>query len=389
MGNTSRHLVIVRSVRDQGLSVTQAATRYGVSRQWVYTLLSRYDTYGVDGLAPGSRAPHTTPKALPAALVEQIIHLRTQLTTQGADAGPLTIAWHLEQAGYRVPSDSTIRRVLQRAGLITPAPQKRPKSTYIRFQADAPNECWQADITHWYLSTGTRVEILDFLDDHSRYLLHLHTQLAFTGADIVTTMQQLISTYGPPASTLTDNGLVFTARLAGRKGGRNGFEKLLEAHHIHQKNGAPGHPQTQGKIERFHQTLKRWLTARPLPQTTTELQALLNQFRTWYNTARPHRAIARATPATAYAATPKATPITETEPEWRTRTDVIDPWGKVSLRYAGKLRHLGMGRAHIGEPVLMLIHDNHVITSNAITGEIIAEHTINPTNNYQRPHHPH
>lgn len=98
-------------------------------------------------------------------------------------------------------------------------------------------------------------------------------------------------------------------------------------------------------------------------------------------------AIARTTPATAYAATPKATPNTETTPEWRTRTDVIDAWGKVSLRYAGTLRHLGMGRAHIGEPVLMLIHDNHVITSNAITGEIIAEHTINPTSNYQRPHH--
>ncbi|MGK4219549.1 DDE-type integrase/transposase/recombinase, partial [Kocuria marina] len=173
-------------------------------------------------------------------------------TAEGADAGALTIAWHLEHTGYRVPSDSTIRRVLHRAGLITPAPGKRPKSTYTRFQADAPNECWQADITHWHLAGGTRVEILDFLDDHSRYLLHLRTQPAFTGADVVTAMQELITTYGPPASTLTDNGLVFTARLARHKGGRNGFEKLLQAHHIHQKNGAPGHPQTQGKIERFH-----------------------------------------------------------------------------------------------------------------------------------------
>lgn len=386
MGSTSRHLVIVRSVRDQHLTVAQAATRYGVSRQWVYTLLARYDTHGVDGLTPRSKAPHTTPGALPQALVDQIISLRRELTAEGADAGALTIAWHLEHTGYRVPSDSTIRRVLHRAGLITPAPGKRPKSTYTRFQADAPNECWQADITHWHLAGGTRVEILDFLDDHSRYLLHLRTQPAFTGADVVTAMQELITTYGPPASTLTDNGLVFTARLARHKGGRNGFEKLLQAHHIHQKNGAPGHPQTQGKIERFHQTLKRWLTARPLPATTTELQDLLDRFRTWYNTARPHRALARAIPATAYTATPKATPTTTTTAEWRTRTDVIDPWGKISLRYAGKLRHLGVGRAHIGEPVLMLIHDNHVITSNATTGQIIAEHTINPTTNYQRPH---
>lgn len=202
---------------------------------------------------------------------------------------------------------------------------------------------------------------------------------------VVEAMNTLIATHSAPASTLTDNGLVFTARLAGRKGGRNGFEKLLEAHRITQKNGKPGHPQTQGTIERFHQTLKRWLNARPRPENIDALQQVLEEFRTWYNTRRPHRATGRRTPADAYTALPKATPNTDHEPEWRTRTDKVDNHGKISLRYAGKLRHLGIGRAHIGTNVLMLVHDTHVTTSNADTGEVIAEHTIDPNSDYQPP----
>src|SRR5699024_11129186 len=194
----------------------------------------------------------------------------------------------------------------------------------------------------------------------------------------------LIDTHGPPASTLTDNGLVFTARLAGRKGGRNGFEKLLQAHHIQQKNGHPGHPQTQGKIERFHQTLKKWLHARPRPATIADLQALLDQYAHWYNHERPHRSVGRRTPATAYTDLPKATPANPAgEPEWRTRTDKIATSGTVSLRYAGQLRHLGIGRARAGQPVLLLIHDQHVITSHAETGEVLAEHHIDPDRDYQ------
>lgn len=200
---------------------------------------------------------------------------------------------------------------------------------------------------------------------------------------VVTVMTELISRYGPPMSTLTDNGLVFTTRLARHKGARGGFEKLLAAHGITQKNGRPGHPQTQGKIERFHQTLKRFLAARPLPATLDDLQTLLTQFQTWYNSKRPHRSTGRRTPLEAYTALPKATPTGPTRSEWRSRTDKVDKHGKVTVRYAGKLRHLGIGKAHAGTPVLLLIHDRDVSVSNANTGEIIAEHTIDPTRNYQ------
>lgn len=378
-----KNLVIVRAVREQGLSHAEAAARFGVTRQWVHTLVRRYDAEGADGVAPRSRAPKNRPGTTPAAVRARIIELRHELTRAGADAGPATIAWHLEREGRHAPSTATIRRILHTEGLITPAPQKRPRSSYIRFQADLPNECWQADITHWHLTSGTRVEILDFLDDHARFLLDIRAAPAFTGPMVVTVMTELVSRHGPPASTLTDNGLVFTTRLARYKGARGGFEKLLAVHGITQKNGRPGHPQTQGKIERFHQTLKRFLAARPLPDTIKQLQALLAEFQNWYNTQRPHRSIGRRTPLEAYTALPKATPTGPTRSEWRSRTDKVDKHGKVTLRYAGKLRHLGIGKAHAGTPVLLLIHDRDVVTSDANTGQIIAEHTIDPAKNYQ------
>ena len=360
MASQDKNLVIVRSVRDQGLTPTQAATKYGISKRWVNTLLSRYDANGPDGVKPKTKTPKNNPQTTNPIIKNRIIELRNQLNRQGADAGPVTIQWHLEKEGLQAPSTSTIRRILNNAGMINPEPRKRPKTSYVRFQAELPNECWQADITHWFLTDGRRIEILDFLDDHSRYLLSIHAATAFTGTDVVTAMQANIDTYGPPAATLTDNGLVFTARLAGRKGGRNGFEKLLQAHDIKQKNGKPGHPQTQGKIERFHQTLKKWLTARPRPATIKELNNQLDEYRNWYNQERPHRAINRQTPHTAYTALPKAKPNHKPEPEYRTRTDKIDKAGKVSLRYAGKLRHLGIGRAYKNTPILMPVKDNEV-----------------------------
>lgn len=386
MNSRDKNLVIVRSVVDQGLTAAEAATRFGVTRQWVHSLVRRCEAQGPDGLRPRSRAPRSRPGTTSTGVRERIVVLRQQLTASGADAGPETIAWHLGQEGHRAPSTSTIRRILHAEGLVVPEPKKRPKTSYIRFEADLPNGCWQADITHWFLADGTRVEVLDFLDDHSRYLLYARAEAAFTGPMVVQALQSLIEAHGVPASTLTDNGLVFTARLAGRKGGRNGFEKLLQVHHIQKKNGHPGHPQTQGKIERFHQTLKRWLRARPRPATLVDLQALLDTFAHWYNHQRPHRSVGRRTPATAYAALPKAiATTTPTEPEWRSRTDKVAATGTVSLRYAGKLRHLGIGRAHAGQPVLMLIHDQHVITSHADTGEVLAEHHIDPAKDYQRP----
>ena len=215
MNSPNRNLAIDRAVRDQGGTPTNVAKRFGISRQRVHQILNAYDAGGAEAIAPKSRAPHTHPHAVPEALRNDIISIRKQLTRHGLDAGPETIAYHLEQAGKRAPSTSTIRRILTKEGLITPQPQKKPKSSYIRFEAAMPNECWQADITHLFLADNTRVEVLDFLDDHSRYLLSITAAAAFTGPAVAAELTRLIGAYGQPASTLTDNGLVFTARLAG------------------------------------------------------------------------------------------------------------------------------------------------------------------------------
>lgn len=378
-----KNLIIVLAITEQGLTPAEAATRFSVSRQWVHTLLTRYHAEGPTGVAPRSRAPLSKPGRTPQTIRERIVTLRTELTSQGADAGPATIAWHLTREGHPTPAISTIRRILHAAGLITPAPKKRPRSSYIRFEAELPNECWQADITHWFLSNGTRVEILDFLDDHSRYLIDIRAAATFSGAAVAETLHELIDHHGPPMSTLTDNGLVFTTRFARFKGSKGGFEKLLDTYGILQKNGRPGHPQTQGKIERFHQTLKRFLSAKPRPETMPELQQMLSEFRNWYNTHRPHRSLGSRTPEEAYTALPKATPTGAHATEWRSRTDKVDRHGSVTLRYAGKIRHLGIGRGNAGLPVLMLIHDRNVTVSDLHTGEIIGEYTIDPTKDYQ------
>ena len=252
------------------LSVTEAAAEYGISRRHLHRLLARYRDGGLDALEPRSRRPKTTPIATPETVRQRVIELRQHLTAEGLDAGPVTIAWHLDQEGLRAPAPATISRILTQAGLVAPQPRKRPRSSYTRFEMAQPNEMWQSDFIHWRLQDGTEVEILNWLDDHSRYLLSCTAHTPVSGDDVVSTFLAVIDDHGAPASTLTDNGRVYTARFGG---GRNAFEYLLPILGVRQKNGSPGHPQTQGKTERFHQTLQRWLRARPLARTLRDCNA--------------------------------------------------------------------------------------------------------------------
>jgi transposase InsO family protein len=372
--------VILKIVAKQ-LTVTEAAAEYGMSRQHLHKLLARYREGGLDAVEPRSRRPRSNPAATDPGVRERIVHHRVRLTGAGLDAGPATIAWHLEQEGHRPPSTSTIRRLLHAAGLITPEPRKRPKSSYSRFEADFPNECWQSDFTHWRLRDGTDVEILNWLDDHSRFLISCTAHTPVTGDTVVTTFLTATDTYGAPASTLTDNGRVYTARFGG---GRNAFEHLLTILGIQQKNGAPNHPQTQGKIERFHQTLKRFLTAQPAATTVAELQQQLDRFREHYNEHRPHRARDRTTPGTAYRATPKALPAGGRDGHYRLRYDRVDNDGHVSIRHAGRMHHLGIGRTHTGKRILALADNTTITVTHLDTGEILSTHLIDPTRNYWR-----
>ncbi len=180
--------------------------------------------------------------------------------------------------------------------------------------------------------------------------------------------------------------MVFTTRLSGGKGGRNAFEAELRRLGIDQKNSRPNHPTTCGKVERFHQTLKRWLRAQPnQPATSSELQALLDVFAAHYNHERPHRSLPeRCTPTDAYHRRPKATASDRSDDSHdRVRHDVIDNSGKITLRVNGRMHHIGLGATHRGTRVVVLAHDIEVRVVHATTGELIRQLTIDPTKDYQ------
>jgi hypothetical protein len=248
-----------------------------------------------------------------------------------------------------------------------------------------PNECWQADFTHWKLAGGQETEILTWLDDHSRFALSVTAHRRVTGPAVLAAFRAACELHGVPASTLTDNGMVFTTRLSGGKGGRNALEHELRRLGITQKNGKPNHPQTQGKVERFQQTMKNWLARQPPAATLTELQAQLDAFAVLYNTRRPHRSLPnRSTPATAYTARPKASPGDRAaDTHDRVRADTIDANGTVTLRHGGKLYHIGIGRTYAGTRVILLIQDLRIRAINAATGELLRELTLDPSRDYQ------
>jgi transposase InsO family protein len=284
-----------------------------------------------------------------------------------------------------------VARHLLARGLVVPEPKKRPKSSYIRFEASMPNECWQSDFTHYRLTRldgrpGADTEILTWLDDHSRFALRISAHHRVTGAIVLAEFGRAAAEHGIPASTLTDNGMVFTTRLSGGKGGRNHLETELRRLGVAQKNGRPWHPQTQGKVERFQQTMKKWLRAQPdQPATIADLQTLLDTFTEQYNQRRPHRSLPhRATPATSYTSRPKATPgDRSTDTHDRVRHDRVDKAGKITLRHGGTLYSIGIGRTHARTRVTVLVQDLHIRIIDAATGELLRELTLDPSKRYQ------
>jgi transposase InsO family protein len=261
---------LVEAHLKEGRSVASLARDHGLHRSWIYKLLARYEREGEAGLAPRSRRPRTSPTAVSHELEERIVEIRKELFDAGHDYGSETIRVHLEREDLTPPSVSSIWRVLKRRGFITPQPQKRPKSSYQRFEASLPNECWQSDMTHWVLEGDQGVEIVNFIDDHSRLCLASVALPVTKVLDVVAIFQSICELYGIPASVLTDNGAIFTVRS---RRGRTGFETELERLGVIAKHASPYHPQTCGKVERFHQTMKRYLRKQPPAATSKNYNA--------------------------------------------------------------------------------------------------------------------
>jgi transposase InsO family protein len=397
----SKARLIITAVVIEGRSQAEVAREYGISQAWVSRLIARYRAEGDTAYEPRSRRPHTHPDATPADTVDLIIGLRRQLTKDGLDAGADTIIWHLQHHHRIIVSRATVYRIIRRADLVTAEPKKKPRSSYIRFQAEQPNETWQSDFTHHRLADGTDTEILSWLDDHSRYALSVTAHQPVTGPAVLTTFRTAIDEHGIPFSTLTDNGLVFTTRFAhGGRTSRNALENELVKHGVLQKNSRPNHPTTCGKVERFQQTMKKWLRGQPPANTIGELQTQLDTFKHIYNHQRPHRSLpGRTTPAVAYTTRPKATPNNDQpDNEFRVRHDRVSS-GSVTLRVDSQLHHIGLGQPLNGTRIIMLIHGYNVRVIHATTGEIIRQLTINPNRRYhgtgtkiggpKRPYGPH
>jgi len=372
---------VVDAIMLEGRRPSELARSHGISRSWIYELLARYRAGGYDALAPRSRRPRSCPHRVAPKIQRAILRLRRELADAGHDAGPQTIAHHLAARVATVPSTATIWRILSRHGLITPQPHKRPRSSFVRFEAQLPNEMWQVDATHWTLASGTEVEILNLVDDHSRLLLASVAFRTVKAADVVQVFFSAASAYGLPAALLSDNGAVFSGAS---RGGTVLLETELARLGIRCVHSTPYHPQTCGKVERFHQTLKRFLAKQPRPASLAHLQLQLDALRTYYNQRRPHRALDQRTPMVAFNARLRARPeLPAAATHFRVRQDKVDGDGRVTLRYLSQLRHIYVGRAHRRERIRLLIADAQVRVIRE-DGQLLGELTLDPGRDYQR-----
>jgi transposase InsO family protein len=375
---------VVDAVVLEGRSRREVARAHDMSKSWVAELVARFTAGGYEALEARSKAPLSIPSRTPDELEDRIVALRKKLSDEGFDAGAQTIHYHLSLAEDVVPSVATIWRVLVRRGFVVPQPHKRPRSSYVSFEASLPNERWQADVTFWELKDDTKVEILDVIDDFSRTCVASRVFATTSSPDVVATLYEAGGAWGLPASLLTDNGCIFTAT---HRGGYSAFESELFSLGIAARHSSPYHPQTCGKVERFHQTLKRFLRKQPRVGTIAELQAQIDRFVAYYNEVRPHRAKGRMTPRAAFDSRVKAGPkkvIQAVTKELRVRHDKIDQHGSVTIRYRSKLHHIGMGRALNGTRVILLVAGRQIRVLDE-QGELLRELVLDPSRDYQ-PH---
>ena len=352
---------------------------HGISRQTFYKWRRRYvEAGGPAGLDEQSRRPGKSPSRLADEVEDDIVRVRKELTDAGLDAGPWSIRQHLARGATvaSLPSVATIWRKLVARGLVIPAPNKRPNASWRRFCWERPNDLWQIDATHWTLANGTFVEIINIVDDHSRVCLASVAVTTCTSRAAWDAVERAGSQWGLPARLLSDNGMAFNSSRLGKT---VSFEANVRAAGILPIASSPYHPQTCGKVERFHQTLKKWLTARPRAHTIVELQHLLDVFVTHYNTQRPHRALHGATPTDTWHATPNAVPaghlITDTTTVTRLVTVTAEGTAR-TRRYA-----INIGVRYAGCSVTMCTTGNHCAIFH--DGHLVRTLTIDPNRYYQ------
>lgn len=368
------------AVASDDLNVAAFCRDHDISRQTFYVWRRRYLAEGLEGLEPRSRAPKRSPKRICVDVEDAVVAVRKELAELGVDNGPVTIEWHLRRRGLTaVPSPATIWRILVRRGFVIPEPRKRPKSSLRRFEASAPNELWQADAIDWMIATAT-VKILSFLDDHSRVAVRVKAVAEATSVATWIAFSEASAAWGVPLGQLNDNGLNFSGRL---RGFEVYFEIQLRTIGVVAKTSRPYHPQTCGKVERFQQTLKKWLRRQPVARDLDELQAQLDVFVDYYNHHRPHRAVGRRTPIEAWTATPPAINLGIALPSPACHADaIVDARGVLNVsRY-----QIAVGVEWHGCPARVHYDDSHAAVF--INHQLIRALQLDPTRRYQPSRRP-
>ncbi|WP_445900733.1 DDE-type integrase/transposase/recombinase [Gordonia westfalica] len=371
-------------------AVSTFCAEHGISRKSFYELRKRAKEEGPSAvLEPRNRRPRSNPSALSDEVKAQAVAVRAALEASGLDYGPISVHDKMQSMGLtQVPSTASLARIFRQAGVARREPRKKPRSAWRRFVYPAPNACWQLDGTEYVLTGGRRCVILQLIDDHSRFAVGSHVAAGETAEAAIAVFDKAVAAHGVPQRLLTDNGPAFNPSRRGRIGRLVEHAQVLGVETI---TGKPYKPTTQGKNERFHQTLFRYLDKQPLADTLAELQAQVDVFDHIYNTERPHQGLpGRVTPLTAWKATAKADPPRPTtgrplldpptpRPRPAQRPPVDLPDG-VLLRTVGTSGTISVDAVtymvdvdHAFEQVLVVADDNTIVIANT-DGEVVVEH---------------
>ena len=371
-------------------AVSTFCVEHGISRKSFYELRKRAKVEGpAAALEPRTRRPKSSPSALSDEVKSQAVAVRAALERSGLDHGPISVHDKMRSMGMaQVPSTASLARIFRDAGVARREPRKKPRSAWRRFVYPAPNACWQLDGTEYVLTGGRTCVILQLIDDHSRYAVGSHVAAGETSDAAIAVFDKAVTAHGVPQRLLTDNGPAFNPSRRGRIG------QLVEHAHalgVETITGKPYKPTTQGKNERFHQTLFRYLDKQPLADTLAELQAQVDAFDHIYNTERPHQGLpGRVTPLTAWQATPKADaphpkfgrplldpPTPRPRPAQRQPTDLPDGVLARTVSTSGTISVDAVTYMvdvdHAFDQVLVVTDDNTIVIGNT-EGEVLVEH---------------
>lgn len=368
-----RHLVATWPDDAGRGAVTQFCRRHRVSRAWFYKIRAAATAAGpIRAMETGSTRPNTSPARVDSAMAGLALATRESLKQAGYDHGPLSVAAKLRRQGVQPPSRASLARIFTRAGVVVPEPRKKPRSAYQRFVYPEPNGCWQVDSTQWLLADGTKVAIFQLVDDHSRLALASLVASGETSEAAIRVVKTAIERHGVPRKFLSDNGAAFNPTRMGRTGALVEYLKSLGVEPI---TGKPYKPTTQGKNERFHRTLHKYLNRQPKAADIHELQAHVDVFDGYYNTEREHQALpAGTTPAEAWNATAKAVPPEPPTPETRKSTPRHSVQRRVGRKgevtVIGMHFYIGMNRA--GEHIHVLYDEERIMFFDTRGTEIIS-----------------